>query len=60
MQVNVYSPEESSHIVAYETRTFPMKHTKQWAQSLRMKMGSAELYFKGATVITPCSRLQQD
>ena len=37
-----------------------MKNTKQGAQSLWMKMGSTELYFKGATVVTPCSRLQQD
>jgi len=37
-----------------------MEITKQGAQSLWMKMQNAELYLNGATVITPCSRLQQD
>ena len=37
-----------------------MEITKDGAQILRMKMRDAELYLKGATVITPCCSLQQD
>ena len=43
-----------------KTCAFPMEITTQGAQNLRLKMRNAELYLKGATVITPCSRLQQD
>ena len=37
-----------------------MEITKEGAQNLEMKMRNAELYLERATVITPCSRLQQD
>ena len=43
-----------------KTCPFPREITEKGAQSLRLKMRSAELHSKEATDVTPCSRLQQD
>ena len=37
-----------------------MKTIEEGVQRLEMKIRNAELYSEGATVFTPCSRLQQD